>query len=88
MSKDQKLISFEDAQQFLPEGEEVHTFRQGGPALVGCHWDKKDLLKAMKQSSIEITGEMAQSMKHGLAIQDKMGWLFIETARRTDEDDK
>ncbi len=84
MSEEKAYISFKQAKKYLPKGKEIHTIRSAGIATIGCSWDRKTLLKAMKHHPIEITGENAQAMHHGLAIYDEEGPLFIETTRRTD----
>lgn len=57
------------------------TFRQGGPCLIGADWDKSTLLKTMRryEGTLERTGPQASAMKHGLALTDNHGVLFIET---------
>lgn len=77
---DKEFISFDEAVKRLPEGGHVHTFRQAGPVLLGCDYDRESLLAAMKVApNIEVPGPAAQAMKHGLAIRDDRGWLFIAT---------
>lgn len=73
-------LAFDDAVKLLPQGEQVHTFRQCGLALVGADWDREELLDAMSKSDvIQVTGPLAQRMGHGLAINSG-GVLFIEAA--------
>lgn len=77
-----ELISFEDAEKRLPDGPNIHTFRQSGPLLLGADMERDKLLKAMREADeIEIAGPAATAMNHGLAIQNKTGLLFIETKR-------
>ena len=40
----------------------------------------------MKNHEIQLTGNMAKSMNHGLAICDKNGWIFIETKKKKEGD--
>lgn len=86
---DEKIyVTIEQAITALPEGKYVHTFRQAGFALLGCDWEREDLITALRAApAIEVTGPTAQGMKHGLAIYDDVGPdpLFIETVTRTDE---
>ena len=85
MDDDKELISLEDAIKRLPDGGMVHTFRQGGPCLIGADHERDRLIEAMRAApAIEVTGPQAQAMGHGLAICDEHGWLFIETANGLD----
>jgi hypothetical protein len=56
----------------------VHTFRDGGVALIGAHWYLDDLRAAMERYGVEEAGEAAVSMGHGLVLIDDRGPLFIE----------
>ncbi len=81
MNDEREFISLERAVSMLPDGEDVHTFRQGGPALIGADWDRNALIKHLSKHAdkIELSGEMATSMKHGIAVIDEHGPLFIAT---------
>lgn len=80
MSDEQVVITYEEAIALLPAGDKIHTFRQAGPMLLGADHDRGALLSAMLAApEIQVTGAVAQSMNHGLAIQDDIGWLFIAT---------
>ena len=73
-------IPFDQAKKKLPKGNQIHAFRQSvGGILIGADWSRADILKAMKKYAIHETGEKAQKMNNGLAIEDEHGWLFIET---------
>ena len=72
-------LTYEQAIGFLPDGENIHTFRQGGMSIIGCDWERDKILDALKNHPVLISGDMAQSMKHGLVIKDNRGYLFIET---------
>lgn len=74
-------LTYEQALELLPEGDSIHTFRQAGPIPIGCDWEREDILDALQFNTIYTTGDIAQSMGHGIAIQDKKGWLFIETKK-------
>ena len=81
MSDEKELISLEAAIKRLPDGDMVHTFRQGGPCLIGADHERGRLIEAMQSApAIEVTGPQAQAMNHGLCIFDEHGPLFIETA--------
>ena len=80
LDDDKELIALEEAIKRLPMGDTVHTFRQGGPCLIGADHERDRLIEAMRAApEIEVTGPQAQAMGHGLAICDEHGWLFIAT---------
>jgi hypothetical protein len=83
------VIGFDDAVSALPDGDDVHTFMQGGAnMLIGADWPRDEIIDALRGADrIDVTGEQAQSIRHGLAIVHPRvsdAYLFIETARRTD----
>ena len=81
MDEDKELIALEDAIKRLPDGDMVHTFRQGGPCLIGADHEPDRLIEASRAPPpIEETAPQAQAIGHGLAICDEHGWLFSETA--------
>jgi hypothetical protein len=86
MSNDSAIdsVAFSDAERMLPEGDTIHTFRGGGMMLIGADWSR--VLDAMRAApTIRPSGELARSMKHGLAIHSGGSWLFIETATLPNE---
>ena len=70
----------EEAIKMLPEGDIVHTFRNGGNILMGADWDKDEIIKAMDKYGVELSGEVAIRFNHRLVLKDDSGYLFIETA--------
>ena len=79
-----RYLNAEEAIALLPESEFIHTFYSTGMCLVGGDWDRADILqKLTKSDRIEIAGESARSMKHGLAAYNDGARLedvlFIET---------
>ena len=83
MSK--KYITYEEAVSLLPDGEYVHTFYNAGVGLIGADWSKEEILDKLRKSDvIELTGNQARSMGHGMcAYNNDTKWhseiLFIET---------
>lgn len=76
-------LTFEQAVAMLPDGEEVHTFRQAGWALLGASWPREKIIAAIKEWGAELSGPAATGTDHGLALrQDGRGVLFIETKPR------
>lgn len=78
-------ITAEQALSILPDGDEIHTFRNAAFGLMGCDWSRTELESKIQSSDcLELTGEMAKGMKHGLVAYDKAAklqseLLFIET---------
>ena len=83
--ENKRYITAEEAISLLPSGDTIHTFVDGGIALIGADWEREDVLQKLVESDkIEITGEMARSMGHGLAVYSDTAKymadiLFIET---------
>ena len=82
-----KFLTVEQAISLLPEGETIHTL-YGGVALIGADWEREELINKLKSSDkIEIAGEMASNMGHGLAVyNDNAEYLsdvlFVETDKK------
>lgn len=75
-----EFISFERAVEKLSDKEFIHTFRSVGPISLGANIDRVGLIETMKefQDTLEIAGENARLMGHGLVLTDDKGPLFIE----------
>lgn len=77
---DKEFIELDEAVKRLPKGKAIHTIRQAGPCLLGADWDRPGLIEAMRKApAIEVTGQIAQDMGHGLAIRDEHDLLYIAT---------
>lgn len=77
-------LNFSEAVAMLPESDRVHTFRGGGMILVGCDWDRDDILELFKKYGAELSGQTATSMGHGIVVMDDIGDtgpLFVETKK-------
>ena len=80
-----RFITYEEAVSLLPDGEYVHTFYNNAFGLVGADWSKDEILDKLRKSEIiELTGNQARSMNHGMCAYNKYTkWhsdiLFIET---------
>ena len=79
-------LNYEEAVSLLPSGEDIHTFYNASFGLMGADWSREEILKKLKEADIviELTGEQAKSMKHGMCAYNKNAkWqseiLFIET---------
>ena len=80
-----RFITAEEAEKLLPDDKNIHTFYQVGNTLLGADWDRTEIIKEFKQRDrIEIAGEEARSMGHGLAVYNRNAKkmseiLFVET---------
>ena len=77
-------LTVEQAISVLPNTEMLHTFYNLPFGLIGADWDRKNLIKKIQGSDyLEMTGEQAQGMGHGLAVYNKNSKqkdiLFVET---------
>lgn len=78
-------ITKEQAASILPDGDTVHTFLNPGFGLVGADWSREDILDKLEKSDIlELAGDTARAMGHGLCAYDRPpktqgDLLFIET---------
>ena len=78
-------ITAEQAISVLPAGESVHTFYNMPFGLIGADWSRTDIIDKLENSDkIELTGEAAKSMNHGICAYDnsvkmQSDILFIET---------
>jgi len=74
------FLTFEQAIEMLPEGDNIHTFRSSIPGIIiGADISRKCLYEKMKAYQIELSGSQATRMNHGIVLTDKTGPLFIET---------
>ena len=79
-----KFLTVDEAVNLLPDGDTIHTFYSTGICIVGADWDRADVLQKLSESDhIEIAGEQARAMSHGLAAYNEgaelSDVLFIET---------
>ena len=82
MDKKKRFITYEEAVSLLIDGENVHTFKQGGSILWGCDWSREYVLQGLKNADhIELAGETARGMKHGIVFYNDKDCdpVFVET---------
>lgn len=74
-------LNSDEAVSVLPDGDTIHTFLNPlAGAMLGADWDRSEVVEAITKSPcIHLTGPMARSMKHGLAIEQGDRYVFIET---------
>ena len=80
------FLNYDEAVLLLPDGDEVHTFINASFGLMGADWSKEEILRKLSERDIviELTGEQAKAMKHGMCVYSKdakyqRDILFIET---------
>ena len=80
-----RFITAEEAIKLLPDGDTIHTFYNCGMGLIGGDWYREDIIQKLTESDmIEICGEQARALGHGLAAYNndtrfQSEVLFIET---------
>lgn len=79
-------LNYDEAVSLLPNKEAIHTFYNAAFGFVGADWSKEEILNKLKEADIviELTGEQARAMKHGMCAYSKNAKyqseiLFIET---------
>jgi hypothetical protein len=82
---ERKFLTYEEAVSILPDSEEIHIFNNVSGMLIGCDWSRAEILdKLSKSEVIELTGDTARGMGHGIAAYNKdtkyqRDVLFIQT---------
>jgi hypothetical protein len=82
-----QLLTYDEAVALLPDGERIHTFLDGGLAIIGAHWDRADILALLERTDRrEVTGPagQGQGLGHGLAAYRDGEPVFIETRPATE----
>lgn len=82
-----RYLTLKQALAMLPDGDLIHTFRQAGPAVLGCDMPREDIVQALKDGKPELGGEACTEMGHGLIVIDDTGPLFIETRKEKKDGD-
>ena len=81
-----RYLTYEEAVSILPNDENIHTFKNAPFGLLGADWSKEEIFELLKNTEtvIELTGEQARAMKHGMCAYRKDAKyqsqiVFIET---------
>ena len=78
-------LTKEQATEILPNSSDVHVFYNVTFGLVGADWDRDEVIDKINNSDVlELTGNAARSMSHGLCAYDndikyQSQIMFIET---------
>lgn len=82
-----RYLTSEQAISLLPEGDYIHTL-YGGFALIGADWERQEVINKLKSvDKIEIAGDVARNIGHGLAVYNDDAQyfsdiLFVETDKK------
>jgi hypothetical protein len=77
----------EQAIAMLPDGENVHTFRNSSGVMLGADWGRASIEDEIRNAEKrELAGGMATSMGHGLVLfpkgaQYQRDLLFVATRK-------
>lgn len=82
MENERVMLSVEEVDKLLEPGDQVHTFKQGGMALIGCDWGRDEILRAAGKYGAELAGAQAAAMKHGVVVYDGSGGPVFCATRR------
>ena len=87
MSDEKVILTPEQALSMLPDGDQIHTFRSMGFALIGCDWSRSSLEQEIREKQCEVGGDQCQAMNHGLVIwTSETEPLFVECYKGFDYD--
>jgi hypothetical protein len=75
------ILTKEQAVELIGDRESIHTLVNPSPSiLIGCDYSRKEIMEAIEQSHlIEVAGESAKSMGHGIVIwTSESNYMFVE----------
>lgn len=84
--QEDRYITPEDALSLIVvENNLVHTYRNPGTMLLGCHIEIASLKETLQKyaSTIQIGGPITREKRHGVVVVDDHGPLFIETDKKS-----
>lgn len=78
MSEDPTVLTAEEAESLLPEGDEIHNYIQAGPGLLGANYPRDRVLILFGEAeSIELGGKICTAMDHPIVIRLKNGRILF-----------
>ncbi len=87
METEKIFITAEEAISILPDGEEIHTFLNSPPGLIGADWSREDAINHIRRADFrELAGPWARSLKHGIAVYNKNCKFYDICFIATDEE--
>ena len=87
--EERRVVPIEEAIRRIGRKKHIHTFMQGGPAIIGADHDRQSLIVAMRKYGVEESGGQASAMGHRLVIVNypvshgRTTPLFIEATERS-----
>lgn len=76
-------LTVDEAVAVLPNSPKIHVYAYNpshSMTLIGADWDRDDVLKCFEQCDVELAGENAISIGHGIGFYDEYGNPhFVET---------
>lgn len=76
------FLDFDEAVKMLPDSDDIHTFRNPpNGMLIGADWHKEKLIVLIKKYGVQLSGDQARDLGHGLVVKDDMSYIFIETKK-------
>ncbi len=86
-TEERVFVSTEKALSMVSKDEHIHTFRSPAVGmLIGSDMHRETLIEKMDKFKVELSGEFATNMNHGLVLLDASGPLFIETLKEGNRD--
>lgn len=85
MTNPRQYLTFEQALSLIPSSEFIHCFTNPAGMILGASWARHLLIREMKKAGpreLELAGETAMRLGHGIAFHDKRTTLFVETDER------
>lgn len=79
MSQERVVMKPKEAVAMLPVRKSVHTFVNAGGVLLGCDILRDNLIADFNKYRVELSGEVATTMGHGLVYYDGKNYIFVET---------
>lgn len=72
------LLTPQEAESLLLDGEYVHTYRQAGTVFIGTDWSREEAITAFANAlRLEIGGPTCQGMGHPIVVTDRTGHVFF-----------
>ncbi len=81
-SNERVVLTRPNADALLKPGKHVHTFMQAsgpGTVLIGADRDREDILNLADLGKVELAGEQATKMNHGVVAHTEYGPVFCAT---------
>jgi hypothetical protein len=78
---DRKILTFEEAEAMLPDGDVIHTYRQAAFMLFGADVGRAKIIEAFKKYPPELSGDTATATNHGIVYEDELGYCFVATKK-------